>query len=155
MIPFKSCAPLVLCLLIALAGCQRRDAGPEVTHARVVLPPPGMGMAVGYFELRNPGSTPMRLRGVSSEAFASVEMHETLSENGISRMRELDEAEVPAQGSISFEPGGKHLMLMGGPEGEPVDQTYPMMLEIVELDGRSHRVEARFEVERAGDGHSH
>lgn len=153
----KPCASLLplLFMLVPLAGCEQTDATPRVIDAQVLLPPPGMGMAVGYFELVNPGSTPLRLRGVTSSDFASVQMHESFSENGMSRMRELKDAEVPPHGSLRFEPGGKHLMLMGGPDNAPADHSYPMILHIIRADGVAQRVETRFKVERASDTHVH
>ncbi len=41
-----------------------------------------------------------------------MEIHQTTLENGISRMRRVEELVVPARGSVALERGGKHLMLM-------------------------------------------
>jgi len=41
-----------------------------------------------------------------------VMIHQTLVENGVSKMRHTNELAVPPQGSIAFAPGGLHLMLM-------------------------------------------
>jgi copper(I)-binding protein len=47
-------------------------------------------------------------------------MHETILEDGVSRMRSLDTVEVAPGATVDFTPGGKHLMLMGiGPETGP------------------------------------
>lgn len=151
----KSCATVLICLFACLGGCNERDATLQISNARIVLPPPGMGMAAGYFEISNPGRSPLRLRSVSSAVFSSVEMHETLSENGLSQMREMKEAEVPPGGSLRFEPGGKHLMLMGGPGSPVAEEAYTMTLDIVDANGSTQRVEARFKVEHAGNTHAH
>ena len=39
-------------------------------------------------------------------------MHETIVEDGVSRMRELAALEIEHDESVVFESGGKHLMLM-------------------------------------------
>ena len=49
----------------------------------------------------------------SSQAAESLEVHETVEENGVARMRPLEEAHIPAGGTLVMRPGGTHLMLMG------------------------------------------
>ena len=67
----------------------------------------------GYFTLVNVGSEDLTLVAVESDAFSKVEMHEMAMVEGLMKMQRLEELLVPAGGSVSFEPGGKHLMLMG------------------------------------------
>jgi copper(I)-binding protein len=47
--------------------------------------------------------------------------------DGLMEMREVTGMTIPANGQINFEPGGKHLMLMGPKEhlktGQKVDMT--------------------------------
>jgi len=50
--------------------------------------------------------------GVSSPQFGSVEMHETTTNGGVSRMRRIDSVDVAGQSTLAFSPGGKHIMLM-------------------------------------------
>lgn len=147
-------AALLLVLLATLGGCGGKSA-PEVREARIVMPPPGMNMAAGYFELSNPGSTPLRLLSVSSPGFESVEMHETVTEQGLSRMRAIEKVEVPAHGSLRFEPGGKHLMLMGARMDSIPPKQIPLSLEVVGADGSARKIEAAFTVESAGAAHAH
>ena len=60
--------------------------------------------------IRNKGATPDRLTGGSAD-FATVEVHQMTSENGVSKMRELkDGLNIPAHGSVGLSPGGYHLM---------------------------------------------
>jgi len=155
---------LALPFLALAAACDKKPEAtgpasavtamlPQVSNARVLLPPPGAPMAAAYFDVLNPGTTAIELRAVSSPFFSSVEMHETREEDGMSRMRELGKVEIPAGGNASFEPGGKHLMLMGAQldAGKPM-QEIPMRLEFVAADGTSHVVEALFAVQTATDG---
>lgn len=66
----------------------------------------------GYALLSNVGSKPVTVVSGSSSAFAKVEMHETVTENGIAKMRPIEKLEIPAKGKIEFAPSGKHFMLL-------------------------------------------
>ncbi len=108
-----------LSILIALlmSACSTESGPPlAVSHVEVTRPMPGMSMSAGYFVLRNDSSEPTRITSVSSPQFGSVEMHETIIENDISRMREIPEVIVPPGDQVVFERGGKHLMLMRASE---------------------------------------
>ena len=110
-------------LILCLCACGRDDTGQEsgssalqkaqVRAARIVLPPPGGLMAAGYFELHNPAATALVLEALESAEFESVEMHETVDDDGVSRMRPIANATIAPGETLKFEPGGMHLMLMG------------------------------------------
>lgn len=69
-------------------------------------------MSAGYLVLTNNTDKPVVIDGVASPQFGVVELHETVLEDGIARMRRIEELIVPARGSVTLERGGKHLMLM-------------------------------------------
>ena len=72
--------------------------------------PKGAEVGSAYLTVQNKGAVPDRLTGGTAD-FATVEIHQMSSENGISQMRELkDGLDIPANGSVSFLPGGYHLM---------------------------------------------
>ena len=73
---------------------------------------PGMQMSAGYLTLVNNTESPVRITRIRSPEFASVEMHETIIENDVASMREIPELVIAANSTVSFERGGKHLMLM-------------------------------------------
>ncbi|MDJ0812135.1 MAG: copper chaperone PCu(A)C [Woeseiaceae bacterium] len=102
----------VVVILTLLAACGS-DAPPVVaTDVVVKRPMPGMQMSAGYLTLRNNSDTDIAIDRVTSPQFGKVEMHETVIEDGVSRMRALGEVSVPAGSAVEFKPGGKHLMLM-------------------------------------------
>jgi len=74
-------------------------------------PPNAMAMA-GYAKLSNASSAVLKLQSITSKAFASVDAHESFTENGIAKMRPAV-VEIPAKGTLEFTEGGKHFMLMG------------------------------------------
>lgn len=146
------CAMAIAFLLAA--GCDRPGAA-QVHEARVVLPPPGMQMAAGYFRLENRGGHSVELRAVSSPTFESVEMHRTVTEQGVSRMREVKALPVAAGASAQFEPGGLHLMMFGFKQDVASLREIPMTLELVGADGEVQHLPVRFTVESATEQHAH
>ena len=114
--------PLVLFLAIATTvGCGEMKPPLEASDVIVTRSMPGMEMSAGYLTLRNNSSEDIAITNVTSPQFGSVQIHETVVENDIARMRKLDELVVPAGGEAVLERGGKHLMLMKAADsGDPV-----------------------------------
>jgi len=81
----------------------------------------------GYFTLINLGSEELTLVQVESDKFNSIEMHEMTTINGLMEMKRVADLKIPVNSQVQFEPGGKHLMLMGPQEhlssGQVVDMT--------------------------------
>ena len=73
--------------------------------------PPGAKVGAGFMQLRNAGAAD-RVVGASSPVAGRVEMHVTLREGDVMKMREVKSFEVPAGGSFELKPGGAHLMLL-------------------------------------------
>jgi len=75
----------------------------------------------------NAGDEEVTLLTVDSDAYNKIEVHEMVAVDGLMEMREVEDLSIPANGQIRFEPGGKHLMLMGPKEhlttGQKVDMT--------------------------------
>lgn len=85
-----------------------------VDKAWVRTPPPHAKALAGYLTLKNPRSVPVKVFGGLSPQFDRIEMHETYeTEAGLTGMRQVRHYEIPAGGSLSLQPGGKHLMLIG------------------------------------------
>lgn len=106
----------VLCIMplwFFAAGCTPDDGPPLVASNIVAYAPlPGAESAVAYLELNNESDTAVTIARVSSPDFASAEWHETIIDNGVSRMVRLDNPVIDAGGSLLLQQGGKHLMLL-------------------------------------------
>ncbi|MEO1168359.1 MAG: copper chaperone PCu(A)C [Pseudomonadota bacterium] len=99
----------------ALVACsQPEETGPveTVEDAWVRLPAVDGRPAAGYFML-NGGEAGDTLLAIDSERVATIELHETVMEDGAMRMRPIMSAEMPPGEAVSFEPGGRHAMLFG------------------------------------------
>jgi copper(I)-binding protein len=130
---------LVLCCVAWIAGCAGDRDQLVATEVLVPAPLPGRAMTAGYFTLVNHGDRPVIVTRVSSPQFNVVELHESIVEDGISRMRRLHEVSVPARGSVQFAPGGKHLMLM-----QPVEDIAAITLNFYTGDTMILTLETRF-----------
>lgn len=69
-------------------------------------------MSAGYLSLANNTDEIISISHVTSPEFGSVEIHESLLEDGVAKMRRIEELTIPANSSVSLQRGGKHLMLM-------------------------------------------
>lgn len=81
-------------------------------YARSASPMAKSGAA--FMMIHNSGEAD-RLIGASSDAAARTELHTHLEgENGVMRMVHVEEGfDLPAEGLIAMQRGGKHVMLMG------------------------------------------
>ncbi|RNL81755.1 copper chaperone PCu(A)C [Halostreptopolyspora alba] len=121
-----------LTVLGTLAGCA--TAAPEIAvRDATVRVPANPDVTAGYLTLENTGGTDDTLTGVTSEAAAEVQMHDTTDSGGETRMRQRDEVAVPAGDTVVFETGGLHLMLMG-PDDLRAGDTVELSLEFATSD---------------------
>jgi hypothetical protein len=106
---------LRICLFLALgAGLPAAASaqGVQVVDAWSRPTPPGIDVGVAYFTIRNADKTDRLLR-VSSPVAKSAELHVSSMKDGVTRMEALGPVEVGSGASTSFEPSGRHVMLMG------------------------------------------
>lgn len=93
-----------------LAGCNTKPDD-AVTGATVRLPAVKGNPGAAYFTLHG-GDKDRTLIRISSPDVGSAEMHEMKSENGMMMMAPIEGGlPVPKATTISFESGGKHVML--------------------------------------------
>jgi copper(I)-binding protein len=80
----------MLAVFAAATGCGG-EAGPPVVAANVVVTGPAAQapMAAAYLDISNRSGAPVRITHVSSPEYESVEIHETVVEDDIARMRRI------------------------------------------------------------------
>lgn len=96
----------LLCLTIASAHAQI-----NVIDAWSPEAPPGRTMA-GFMTLENIGDEPVALVDGSSPQFGRIEIHDMINDEGVMRMRRLEQLVIDANGRVELKPGGFHVMLM-------------------------------------------
>ena len=100
--------------LLLLASCDVRTTDPkvEVEKAWVQLPAVPGRPGAGYFTLMS-NNDPTKLVSVTSPRAERIELHQTMLENGVARMRPAQDLVFPDALRMVFEPGGRHAMLFG------------------------------------------
>lgn len=108
-------AVAVIALLPSAAFAQTYTAGALTIDAPWSRATPGGAkIAGGYVRIANTGSEPDRLVGGTLAVATGVEVHEMSVQDGVMRMRPLNEGLVIPPGStVELKPGGLHLMFMG------------------------------------------
>jgi hypothetical protein len=100
----------------------------------VTLSKPWMRMVItsrpvaGYFSVSNDSDQAHQLVGASSPDCGALMLHQSTSKGGVERMAMLKSVPVPAHGSVSFAPGGYHLMCMSPAPDVKVGSLVPVTL---------------------------
>ena len=102
---------LLVAILLAACSPSAPEPGPIAADAWIRAVPPGAGMTAGYLTISNPGRRDLDLIQITSPDFGKIEMHSTIMEGGMARMRREPLVPVPAGSEVVFSPGGRHLML--------------------------------------------
>jgi periplasmic copper chaperone A len=74
----------------------------------------GAAVGAGYLTIVNKGKAPDRLVSATADVAEKAEIHEMAMDNSVMTMRALpDGVEIKPGETLTFKPGGLHLMLMG------------------------------------------
>jgi copper(I)-binding protein len=135
-------------LFVGAAGAHEYKAGDlQIDHPWSRATVPGAKVAGGFLQIENHGVAPDRLIGVSVPFADKAEIHESSVENGVARMRPLENGvEIKPNETVEFAPGGKHLMFVG--LGAPLVKGQKVKGELT--FEKAGKVEIEFAVEAAG-----
>lgn len=105
---------LIAAAALVLASCNARLPEPkvEVESAVVQLPAVPGRPGAAYFRLTT-NNDPTKLVSVSSPSIDRIELHETVMDGGVARMREAQDLVFAPDEALTFERGGRHAMLFG------------------------------------------
>ena len=140
--PFKPSHFAIALLLLSACSASGQELSAQQFKAGDIVvsnpwsraTPKGAKVGAGYMVIENRGAIPDRLVGGSVKAATGFEIHDTVVEDGVMRMRQLAAFELPPGRSVGVKPGGRHIMF--------VDLEYPLTA------GQKAKGELRFE--RAG-----
>lgn len=107
---------------VSITACSQADteaetaatdgiAGLTITEARVVLPPVAGNPAAAYFTMAYDGDRSLALRNVDVAGAQSAMLHEYMEYNFEMQMVEMMQLPIKSGESVTFEPGGRHLMV--------------------------------------------
>ncbi|MEO8332455.1 MAG: copper chaperone PCu(A)C [Gallionella sp.] len=147
--PFRFC--LLLAALLLGADVYAGDIQVEDAWSRATAP--GQEAATVDFSITS--AQPATLLGVSSAASKTVEMHSMTHENGVMKMREVKEIELPPGKRVSLGESGYHLMLTGLKAPLKAGEHIPLTLTIKLADNRTVKVKTKAEVRPLTSTHEH
>lgn len=94
---------------LALNACSQ-PAQIYVEKGYVRLPAVKGNPGVAYFTVHG-GDTDTRLLSVTAPSVIKTELHESMMSGSMASMKPMANLPVPAKATITFAPGGKHVML--------------------------------------------
>jgi len=101
-------------LACGIASAQTYSAGNlEIGGPWARATPKGASVGAGYLTITNKGSTSDRLIGGSLAPASRFEVHTTITENGVAKMRQVTGLEIKPGETVELKPGGMHVMFMG------------------------------------------
>lgn len=146
--------PASCLLILLLPGCAAAEPPTlQLEEPWVRAAPPGAAALAAYATLRNVGAGPLVVRPCPSAGFAAVSLHQTTHDDGVARMRPLQQIEIQPREAVTLAPGGMHLMLEAPQAQAQVGQQLGVCLAV---DGIETIFE--FQVRRAtaaADRHGH
>lgn len=154
----------VLTAAIVLASCVMH-AAPAHTHGYdlgdlLIVHPwakpslKGVPNGAAYMVISNSGDSDDVLISVASDAARAAEMHAMEMADGVMRMRPIEGGvSLPAGKTVVFEPGGKHIMLIGLKKPLTTHDSFNVMLTFEKAGEHQIKVEVLDAApETAGDG---
>jgi periplasmic copper chaperone A len=115
--------------------------------------PKGATVGAGYLTITNKGSEPDRLVGGSAATAARFEVHTTVEEKGVAKMRQVPVLEINPGQTLELKPGGMHVMLMG--LKEPLKQGQKVKGTLVFEKAGTVAIEFTVQAVGAPGGHQH
>jgi len=147
---------LLLCSQPALAlqgAAGTASAALQVSDAWMRALPPGQPTAAAYLTLKNVSESPILLVEISASVASRVEIHESVQEDGMWRMRAMPRMELAAGQSLSLEPGGIHLMMFGMQRSPQPGQQF--QFEFTLASGETVSATANVRATGASSAHRH
>jgi periplasmic copper chaperone A len=149
----------VAAFMLASAGAQAHeyklgDVTIEHPWARPTAGDTGLGAT--YFVLKNAGERPEVLKSASSPDAGTAQIHENIHEpNGVMKMRAVEGVTIPPGGTVAFEPGGYHVMLIGLKHHLEEGHSIPLKLTFEHAGSVDVEVKIEKKPEEAGGMHEH
>lgn len=106
----------MLLLLLMVTGFALAEL--EISNPWIKNLPPSVPVRAGYMTLHNPESKTVSIVSLSSDAFGSIEIHQTIAQDGMMRMEQVPALPIEPGSTVHLAPGGLHLMMMN-----PVEPT--------------------------------
>lgn len=130
----------------AIGSAAAADSTVAVTDAWARATPEGAKTGAAYVTLANHGDAADKLLGFSTPVAGMAQLHTTINDNGVMKMRPLKELDLKPGGSVTLKPGGMHVMLMELKQPLKEGDRFPLALTFE----KAGRIETVVTVRKAG-----
>jgi periplasmic copper chaperone A len=116
------------------------------------------GQEVGMVAMVVTSQKDARIVAVSSTASASAEIHTMTMDNGVMKMRQLEDLPLSAKKPVTLGPGGNHLMLIGLRQALKAGDTVALTLTVEFADKSTEKVNVKAQIRALAavqDKHQH
>jgi len=109
---------VVLLLLLGTLSTQLIAATDAASSVSVDKPyvravPPGQPNSAAFMTLHNSSTSKHSIVRAESVVSKVVELHTHVKEDGMMKMRQVKQIDIPARGKTILKPGGLHVMFLG------------------------------------------
>ncbi|NKF49479.1 copper chaperone PCu(A)C [Shewanella sp. WXL01] len=116
--------------------------------------PASVPNTAAYMTLMNHTSDALTLVGVTTSAAKTAELHTIIEQNGVVKMRQVEGFELASHASLTLQPSGDHIMLLGLAKPLVVDDTVSLTLHF--SNGTEQAIELPVKKKAsASDEHAH
>lgn len=122
----------------ALSANVQADVFVEDAYVRAM--PPGQTVTGAFMVLKNAGDEDRALVRAESDTAKVVELHTHINQDGVMKMRQVQQIELAAGETTELKPGGLHIMLIDVPKRLHVDDE--VGIKLVFDDGSSQAISA-------------
>ena len=128
---------LLAAALLATATLGAQAGAISVTDPYALAVPPGQPNSAVFMTLVNNSKENRALVAAETPSAGVVELHTHVHEDGMMKMRKVDNIEIPAGQTVTLKPSGFHVMLIGLKEKLEPGQEVHMNL-IFDKGGKEH-----------------
>ena len=122
-----------LILLLYTLATSAAMADIQISQGYIRATPPGSPTTAAFMTIKNTANEAVDIKSAQSQLARSTELHTALNEDGVMKMRKLEQISIPANGEVVLKPGSYHLMLIG--LNKPAKEGEEVMLVLKFSDG--------------------
>ena len=122
-----------------------------VSNARIHEGPPSQKVLAAYLTLNNNSDSVVEVVTLESPLFERIEIHQTIIENDVAKMQQIDALIIEPHSMLELSPGAQHLMMISPTIRITAGTTVPVSFTLA--DG--NRFELDIPVVKSHNDHTH
>ena len=117
-----------------------------VENGVIYEPLKGSPATAGYGTLTNQSSQRIEISGISVSGFKASEIHTTVEENGLMKMKKLERVVIEPKGKFELKPGGNHIMLFDSSRTFKTGEVVPVVFTT-----KTSKLTVAFKIQKRAD----